>query len=256
MIGLESFGAELWRLLEQLGKTANLRDTDVSGMLERLENTPETAEQVKKIGRQDEFSRQFLKMKDVHSEVNQFRISCNDIRVPHKLNEEQETLGTRRASSLQGDGDGLVVTHEISTKELASLKKYLQKIVFIDRNQADISSMKFTRGVNIRQLTECSEMLLDEKRRAGHFGRLHRNLHCEMKSFSLCSLLHESEQLVANDVSDLLKSTIKHRKDARRRITELRTNTDGLKETIALLNTQIDEHLKLQRKLTIEGLAM
>lgn len=115
MIGLESFGAELWMILERLGKTKGLVDTDVCGMLNRLEQTPGAVNEVQNLGREDEFARQFLKMRQVHGKVDRLKNGVN-------FNKYEQVHRTPRTSRSECRG-GLQLSSaiEVDITELRSL---------------------------------------------------------------------------------------------------------------------------------------
>lgn len=259
MIGLESFGKEVWRILERLQKTRELCDTDVSGMLERLENIPHAKDEVKRMGREAEFGRQYLKMRHVHRGIKSFSVSLRQNRPPHRLIESSRGFVENSPSTLMGAIQTEVDEHLLNRMPveahcvMQALKEYTQKLVCIDRAQADISNVRYALGVSVSDLTSCSAKVAQQWRSAVHTRRICDQLEGEMESFQQCSSFSQSDSIVAADVSCVLQTTRQRCLLMERVLAKLQQTRARLTRIIADHNVRIATQMKLEASLIAEG---
>lgn len=258
MIGLESFGAELWRILRQLEKTNDLRDTDVSGMLERLEGVPQAEAEVKRMGREAEFGRQFLKMKNVCGHIKSFRVLFDknrSLRVPIQSTREATDDLPR---TLLGAVWSEVVDHRVDALGdevhlvMRALVKYTEKLVSIDRTQADISNTRYDLCMRVGDLAVCAETVAQQQRVTTHARHVCTQLEDEMVSHQQCSPLSQSDRLVTCDVSGVLRATRQRCRTMEHLLAALQQNKDNLARVVGEHSARIASNLEREAVLMAE----
>lgn len=199
MIWLQHFGAMLWTVLVQLGETAELVNTDISGMVERWKSNVFGVErEIQRIGQHTLLKHQREKTANLHHQVFAFR-------------QQLTTMGTQLDHVVVVDWYPFVALNsEIRhPDDEGSLQICLDKLVLVDQIQADISIKIIACNIIIQKRNIAVSKINTQKDRLVVKVRAQSTLKQELISLnhSTALLVHTGPMIIRDIYETLVKVT-------------------------------------------------
>lgn len=190
IVCLERFTAELWMLLIRLNKTHGLIDTDVSGMLCRLESTPTANTEIQRLEREDEFSMQFVKVQEIHLNIQRLKTHL-------QVNDQRSNI----TLWMKSNGESIIIA-PCGDHRVANL--WFRNIVLVDGVERALAACVFRLMVDAHDLLTSSRNVVKQQRRTTHTHRLYENIKDEWCTIQTSSRLRCNDKHIENDICDML----------------------------------------------------